>query len=89
MNIALKVVSAKDTVRIIVADNGPGIPVEDRERVLKRFVRLDGSRSLPGSGLGLSLVAGVARLHEGEFKLEDGKVGFQASLTLPALLQSR
>ena len=43
----------------------PGIPADDRERVLQRFVRLEKSRSRPGSGLGLSLVAAVARLHHG------------------------
>ncbi len=85
LSIALMVLLVHNKVRITVADNGPGIPMKDRKRVMKRFVRLDSSRSQPGSGLGLSLVAGVARLHDGELKLEDGKVGFQASLILPAL----
>lgn len=85
LSIALMVLLVHNKVRITVVDNGPGIPMKDRKRVMKRFVRLDSSRSQPGSGLGLSLVAGVARLHDGELKLEDGKVGFQASLILPAL----
>ena len=53
------------SVELIVADRGPGIAVADRTRVLDRFVRLEGSRSRPGSGLGLSLAAAVARMHGG------------------------
>ncbi len=60
---------------IEVADNGPGIPAEDRARVVERFVRLEKSRTEPGSGLGLSLVAAVARLHRGEFRIEDNAPG--------------
>ncbi len=51
-------------IEISVADRGPGIAPDDRERVLDRFVRLETSRSRPGSGLGLSLAAAVARLHK-------------------------
>lgn len=57
---------------IIVADDGPGIPMFDRERVKERFVRLDKSRTLPGSGLGLALVDAVAELHQAELVMEDG-----------------
>src|SRR5690606_16944459 len=71
-------------VLIEVADNGPGIPAEDRERVLQRFVRLEKSRTEPGSGLGLSLVAAVARLHRGEFRIEDNAPGVRAVIDLPA-----
>ncbi len=53
------------------ADNGPGIPEAERPRVVQRFVRLERSRSQPGSGLGLSLAAAVARLHGGELILAD------------------
>lgn len=70
-------------VEIAVADNGPGIPEADRERVLKRFVRLEESRSRPGSGLGLSLVAAVARLHGGAVRLEDNEPGLKVALALP------
>ncbi len=56
---------------ITVADSGPGIPAADRERALRRFVRLDASRTQPGTGLGLSLVAAVARLHGGRVVLSD------------------
>ncbi len=68
---------------ITVADNGPGISAGDRVRAMERFVRLDKSRSLPGTGLGLSLVAAVARLHGGELRLEDNHPGLKAVLSLP------
>lgn len=69
--------------RIVVADRGAGIPAADRERVLKRFVRLEASRSAPGSGLGLSLVAAVAHLHGGKLSLEDNRPGLRAVVALP------
>jgi signal transduction histidine kinase len=71
-------------VLIEVADNGPGIPEADRERVVERFVRLDSSRTEPGSGLGLSLVAAVAGLHRGTFRIEDNAPGVRAVMDLPA-----
>jgi signal transduction histidine kinase len=80
------VLSAKrdgETVRIIVADNGPGIAEEDRERVRERFVRLEKSRTEPGSGLGLSLVDAVARLHRGVLLLEDNQPGLRAVIAVP------
>jgi len=61
-------------VEIAIRDNGPGIPSWDRERVKERFVRLDKSRSLPGSGLGLSLVEAVADLHQAEFEMRDNEM---------------
>ncbi len=70
-------------VIISVADNGPGIAVEDRQRVTERFVRLEKSRTEPGSGLGLSLVSAVARLHKGEFRIEDNAPGVRAVIDLP------
>lgn len=74
-----------DRVLIEVADNGPGIPEEDRKRVLERFVRLEKSRSEPGSGLGLALVDAVTRLLGGTFRIEDNKPGVRAVIDLPAL----
>ena len=71
-------------VRIEVSDNGPGIPEADRQRVKERFVRLEKSRTEPGSGLGLSLVDAVARLHRGELRLEDNAPGVRAVIDLPA-----
>jgi len=82
--ITVSVRSAAGRVRIEVADNGPGIPEADRTRVLERFVRLEKSRTEPGSGLGLSLVAAVARLHRGEFRIEDNAPGVRAVIDLPA-----
>ncbi len=70
-------------VAIAVADRGPGISPDDRERAAKRFVRLEQSRSRPGTGLGLSLVAAVARLHGGMMRLDDNAPGLKITLTLP------
>jgi signal transduction histidine kinase len=69
---------------ISIADHGAGIPAEDRTRVTDRFVRLEASRSQPGSGLGLSLVAAIARLHRGTLELADNHPGLIARLILPA-----
>ncbi|HXJ01280.1 MAG TPA: HAMP domain-containing sensor histidine kinase [Micropepsaceae bacterium] len=66
---------------LVVADNGPGIPPEDRARVTERFVRLESSRNSPGTGLGLSLVAAVARMHEAELSFEDNHPGLRATLS--------
>ena len=75
---------AKDNrIQLAVGDGGPGIPEADRGRVIERFVRLEQSRSKPGSGLGLSLVSAVARLHGGELKLEDNAPGLKAIIELP------
>ncbi|WP_038036747.1 HAMP domain-containing sensor histidine kinase [Thermopetrobacter sp. TC1] len=68
---------------LFVADRGPGIPESETEHVKDRFVRLDESRSAPGSGLGLSLVTSIARLHGGELILRDNKPGLRAILKLP------
>lgn len=70
---------------ISVADDGPGIPAGDRGRAVERFVRLDNARTLPGGGLGLAMVAAVARLHGGELVLTDGDkgCGLKAILRLP------
>ncbi|MCB1386579.1 MAG: HAMP domain-containing histidine kinase [Nitratireductor sp.] len=70
-------------VRIIVADNGPGIPEDKRDAVRERFVRLDESRSKPGNGLGLSLVEAIAKVHQGRLELGDAAPGLKAVLILP------
>jgi signal transduction histidine kinase len=67
---------------LAVQDNGPGIPDAEREQVLRRFYRLDHSRTTPGSGLGLSLVAAVAELHGAVLRLEDMRPGLRVSVTL-------
>ena len=68
---------------IAVADTGPGIPPEERDKVTRRFYRLEQSRTSPGSGLGLSLVVSVAKLHGGRLELEDNAPGLRARLCLP------
>jgi signal transduction histidine kinase len=75
--------SEGDRIKLAVRDGGPGIPEPDRAHVIERFVRLEQSRTKPGSGLGLSLAAAVARLHGGELKLEDNAPGLKAVLDLP------
>jgi signal transduction histidine kinase len=70
-------------IELAVSDHGPGIPASDRGRVVERFVRLEQSRSEPGSGLGLSLAAAVAHLHGGALKFEDNAPGLKAVITLP------
>ncbi len=72
-----------DRILLSVADNGPGVPEADRTRVVERFVRLEQSRSQPGSGLGLSLASAVARLHGGELILDDNKPGLKTIIALP------
>jgi signal transduction histidine kinase len=81
--IVLAVRQEGDRVLLSVADRGPGIPEVDRTRVVERFVRLDQSALEPGSGLGLSLAAAVARLHGGELTLEDNEPGLKVIITLP------
>jgi signal transduction histidine kinase len=71
-----------DQAEIIVADNGPGVPDADLERVMERYVRLDVSRSTEGFGLGLSMVAAVAKLHGGSFGLRNAN-GLICTFTLP------
>ena len=71
-------------IALHVGDSGPGIPAEDRARVLERFVRLEASRHSPGTGLGLSLVAAVARLHDAKLELSDNQPGLKATLVFPA-----
>jgi signal transduction histidine kinase len=66
---------------IVVADTGPGIPAAQRERAKERFARLDPQRSSPGSGLGLSLVDAVAKLHDAKLELGDNAPGLQATIT--------
>lgn len=81
--VSVALVERPEAVEILVSDRGPGVAPEDRQRALQRFVRLEKSRSAPGSGLGLSLVAAVARLHGGSIRLEDNAPGLRAVLTLP------
>jgi len=76
-----------------VADRGPGIPIEEREHVLRRFYRLERSRKSPGNGLGLSLVAAVANLHGARIEMADNSPGLRSELhfqrAIPAIMESR
>jgi hypothetical protein len=72
-----------EKILLTVADAGPGIPACDRSRAVDRFVRLEQSRSKPGSGLGLSLAQAVAHLHGGELRLEDNQPGLRSVIALP------
>lgn len=69
--------------RLSIADSGPGIPVTARAKVFERFYRLDTSRTTPGSGLGLSLVGAVAKLHHIEIRLEDNQPGLRVVMQIP------
>jgi len=80
--IELSLGRADGDVEIVVADDGPGIPPSERKKVLGRFYRLDESRTTPGSGLGLSLVAAVVDLHDGELRLEDNDPGLRILIRL-------
>jgi signal transduction histidine kinase len=69
-----------NAVELSVADNGPGVPADQRDKVVQRSYRLERSRATPGSGLGLSLVAAVARLHRATLLLEDNRPGLKVTL---------
>lgn len=71
-------------VRLRVSDDGAGIPEAEREKVLQRFYRLEASRTMPGTGLGLSMVASVARLHDAHIVVGDNRPGLAITLTMPA-----
>ena len=83
-SVSLSVSRDGDTAHIEVIDTGPGIPPDRRDVVFDRFVRLEGSRSTPGNGLGLSLVRAVATLHGGNVRLADNEPGLKVIFSLPA-----
>jgi signal transduction histidine kinase len=82
-NISTSLFSQDERVIVTVADSGPGIPAEERAKVLTRFYRLDRSRGTPGAGLGLALVAAIAALHGVLLFLEDNKPGLSIKLKFP------
>jgi signal transduction histidine kinase len=84
-NIRLILSSDEQNARLSVEDNGPGVDEADRQKVLQRFFRADASRTTPGNGLGLSLVAAAAHAHGGEVTVEDADPGFRVCMTLPRL----
>jgi signal transduction histidine kinase len=81
--IRVRAVQDRNTVSIVVQDNGPGIPADEREKVMTRFYRGDRSRTLPGNGLGLPIVSSISHLHAGTFALEDASPGLTARIVLP------
>jgi len=82
-HVALVAQRRSDALEVCVADNGPGIPKALRSKVLQRFFRLETSRTTPGSGLGLSLAAAVATLHDARLELSDNKPGLRVTVSLP------
>jgi signal transduction histidine kinase len=73
---------AADEVEVIVADNGPGIPQAEHEKVFRRLYRLERSRTTPGSGLGLALVAAIAAMHNATIALSDNAPGLRVRVAL-------
>jgi signal transduction histidine kinase len=80
---------AGNQVLISIADQGAGIPEALREQATERFVRLEESRTQPGSGLGLSLAKAVMKLHGGSLMLEDNAPGLRVVLAFPALTETK
>jgi len=83
-NVVVRVRATPERAQLLVADDGPGIPASFRARAFERFSRVEQSRTTPGSGLGLSLVRAVARLHGGEVTLADASPGLVVGIELPA-----
>ena len=81
--IAVRLSRTLDMVRVEVSDNGPGIPTTERDKVFRRFYRLEKSRTTPGNGLGLSLVRAIAELHDASVELDDLKPGLRVSVRFP------
>ncbi len=82
--VRITVAGAPERPVVVVADTGPGVPEAESRKVFQRFYRLDGARSTPGNGLGLSLVDAVARLHGMRVALEDNAPGLRVRLEFPA-----
>ena len=82
-HIAVSTTMTPQGADLTVADTGPGIPPSQRAHVIERFVRLETSRNSPGTGLGLSLVAAVARLHGARLTLDDNAPGLKATIHFP------
>jgi signal transduction histidine kinase len=87
--VTMEVTRRDNGVLLSVADDGPGIPADEREHVLKRFYRLEQSRSSPGHGLGLSLVAAIARLHGARIEMLDNAPGLKFRLWFPGPATAR
>ena len=81
--VRISLATEAERATVTVADQGPGIPAGERDKVIDRFYRRESSRSTPGSGLGLSLVAAVARLHGATLSFHDNEPGLRAELSFP------
>ncbi len=84
-HIELSTYVSSSGITVVVSDNGPGIPLSERSNVFNRFYRIDNSRGAPGSGLGLSLVDAIAKLHHARVQLADNDPGLQVNLVFPLL----
>ncbi len=87
--VTVKVSRCGGGARVSVLDTGPGVPEAERERLFDRFYRLEQSRSTPGSGLGLALVAAVARLHGADAAVYNIEPGFEARITFPPAARTK
>ncbi|MBU6299486.1 MAG: HAMP domain-containing histidine kinase [Alphaproteobacteria bacterium] len=83
--VTIDMTATEASVSVRVADNGPGIPPDEREKVFRRFYRLERGRSTPGSGLGLALVAAIAQIHYATVELSDNAPGLCATVTFRKL----
>jgi signal transduction histidine kinase len=82
--IALELHDEPEGFRAELTDDGPGIPEHEREKVFRRLYRLERARSTPGSGLGLTLVAAIAELHDARIALDDHDPGLRVAITFPS-----
>jgi signal transduction histidine kinase len=78
--VRLRLLTKEQGPRIEVLDNGPGVPEEEREAILQRFYRAKRTQTEPGSGLGLSIVTAIARLHHFTLSLGDARPGLRVAL---------
>ena len=84
--VELRLTGVGETAQLMVVDTGPGVPLVDHDRILQRFARGDASRTTPGNGLGLALVAAVSAAHGGTVAVLDNAPGLRVTLTLPVLV---
>lgn len=84
-DIALLLTREPGAVRVTIADNGPGVPVDQHEAIFRRFVRLDRGRAVPGHGLGLNLVAAIIAMHGGRLEIGDNAPGLAIGFSLPSV----
>jgi signal transduction histidine kinase len=83
--VTIRLLTAGDLAIARLCDTGPGIPEGERDKVFQRLYRLEKSRSRPGSGLGLSLVAAIAELHDAKIELSDNRPGLCVAIAFPRI----